>query len=293
MILFWLICAVFIVIAFAFVLPTALQRNDKSQRAVADERKLANIAVYRDQLSELEADLQNGIVSQEQYAQDREEIERRLLEDTSGAAQATTARKAAPVNRNTAYALAFGLPLVAVVFYWQIGNPKGITHPNGGLAPDTVTGERTQEPTQNQIEARVEALAKRLQTNPSDAQGWVMLARAYREMHRFGEAAGAYAKATELQPKDADLWAEYAYVSAMAGNQRFEGKPMELLNQALELDPENLKALSLSGTAAYQAKDYEKAIELWERVIKKAPPDAELREVMTQQINMAKAAAGK
>src|SRR5689334_1543877 len=125
MILFWLICALFIVIAFAFVLPTALQRPDKSQRTIADERKLANIAIYRDQLSELEADLRNGIVSQEQYAQDRDEIERRLLEDTAAATTATpkgATAKVAPASRNTAYAIAFGLPLAAVIFYFQVGN---------------------------------------------------------------------------------------------------------------------------------------------------------------------------
>ena len=88
MMLFWFICAVFIVIALAFILPTALQRNEKSRQASADERKQANIAVYRDQLSELETDLQNGIVSQEQYTQDREEIQRRLLEDTTTASLA-------------------------------------------------------------------------------------------------------------------------------------------------------------------------------------------------------------
>ncbi|HEX5964581.1 MAG TPA: c-type cytochrome biogenesis protein CcmI, partial [Pyrinomonadaceae bacterium] len=128
MMLFWLVCAVLLVIAFAFVLPTALQRGGKSQRTIADERKLANIAIYRDQLSELEADLKNGIVSQEQYAQDREEIERRLLEDTAGAS--TTTRKAAAVpapSRGTAYTIAFGLPLFAVLLYFLIGTPDGIT----------------------------------------------------------------------------------------------------------------------------------------------------------------------
>src|SRR6185503_11439740 len=224
MILFWLICALFIVIAFAFVLPTALQRPDKSQRTIADERKLANIAVYRDQLSELEADLRNGIVSQEQYAQDRDEIERRLLEDTAGATAATPkVAKAAPASRNTAYAIAFGLPIIAVIFYFQVGNPEAITQqPRPVAAAPSASGERSQE----QIEANVEKLAKRLQANPNDAQGWTMLARSYNSMERFGEAAGAYAKATELQPKDADLWAEYAFVTAMASNQSLEGRPM-------------------------------------------------------------------
>src|SRR5687767_13550432 len=186
MILFWLVCALLIVIAFAFVLPTALQRNDKSQRAVADERKLANIAIYRDQLSELEADVKNGIVSEEQYAQDRDEIERRLLEDTGGVAPAK--RKGAPAtvpaaDRNTAYAIAFGLPLAAVILYFQVGTPDSLTGTPRVESPPPAA--QTNEPTQEQIEARVSALAKRLQSNPNDVEGWIMLARSYRSMEKY------------------------------------------------------------------------------------------------------------
>ncbi len=287
MMLFWFICAVFILIALAFVLPTALQRNEKSQRAVADERTQANIAVYRDQLSELETDLQNGIVSKEQYTQDRDEIERRLLEDTAVAAAAKqkTGAAAAPASRNTAYVLAVGLPLAAVIFYFQIGTPEGITNQPAPSAPVAgASGERSQA----QIEANVAALAKRLQTNPSDTQGWIMLARSYNSMERFGEAAGAYAKATELKPDDADLWAEYAFTSAMANGQRLDGHPMELIQQALKVDPENAKALQLAGSAAFQDKDYKKAIEYWERVLKRVPADSEVTQLITERINEAK-----
>ena len=291
MILFWLICATFIMIAFAFIMPTALQRSNKSQRASADERRLANIAIYRDQLSELEADLKNGIVSQEQYAQDREEIERRLLEDTAPVPVARNkATKELPSNRNTAYALAVALPLVAVVFYLQIGNPRGVTDPTGGVAPSgmAATGERTQA----QIEANVTKLAERLKNNPNDPDGWKMLARSYNQMERWGEAAGAYAKATELQPKDADLLAEYAFVSAMASGQNLTGRPTEIINEALKVDPENAKALQLAGSAAFQAKDYAKAIQYWERVLKRVPPNSEVAQAMTERINEAKTLAG-
>lgn len=289
MMLFWLVCALLIMIAFAFVLPTALQRNDKSRRAIADERKLANIAIYRDQLSELEADLKNGIVSQEQYAQDRDEIERRLLDDTTGAAPPTgkAATATAPAaSRSTAYAIAFTLPLAAVIFYWQIGNPEGITGTPRVVAP--APAESTGEPSQAQIEARVAKLAERLKTNPSDADGWKMLARSYTEMSRFGEAAGAYAKATELRPNDADLWADYAYVSALASGRRLDGQPMELINHALKLDPENMKALELAGLAAFQSKNYTKAVEYWERVMTKVPPDSEVGQTIQARINEAK-----
>jgi cytochrome c-type biogenesis protein CcmH len=289
MILFWLICALFIIIAFAFVLPTALERPGKSQRATADERKLANIAIYRDQLSELEADLRNGIVSQEQYPQDRDEIERRLLEDTAGASSTTSkGAKVPPASRSTAYAIAFGLPLAAVIFYFQVGNPESITQtPRPVAVPPSATGGRTQE----QIEANVAALAKRLQANPNDAQGWTMLARSYNSMERFGEAAGAYAKATELQPNDADLWAEYAFATAMASNQSMDGRPMELVNQALKVDPDNAKALQLAGSAAFQAKDYAKAIDYWQRVLKQVPPDTATAQAIQERIDEAKSLA--
>ena len=292
MMLFWAICALLIIIAFAFVLPTILQRNDKSQRTIADERKLANIAIYRDQLSELEADLKNGIVSQEQYTQDRDEIERRLLEDTAGAAPATRKRATAKVSaasQNTAFAIALGLPLFAVIFYWQIGNPDSITGTPRIESPSPAAS--TGQPTQQQIEARVAALAERLKTNPADVEGWKMLARSYTEMSRFGEATGAYAKATELQPNDANLWADYAFASAMANQQRLDGQPMELINQALKVDPENVKALGLAGNAAFQAKDYKKAIEYWERVLSKVKDDPNVRQAIQSRIDEAKTLA--
>lgn len=289
MMLFWFICAVFIVIALAFVLPTALQRNEKSQQATADERKQANIAVYRDQLKELEADLDNGIVSQEQYTQDREEIQRRLLEDTTTAAAAPKPKTAAvaSANRNTAYALAVGLPLVAVIFYMQVGNPKSMSESPGATTTPPFAnagGERTRE----QIEANVAALAKRLQSNPSDTQGWIMLARSYVQMERFGEASGAYAKATELKPDDADLWADYAYTSAMANGRQLDGQPMELIQKALKLDPENVKALELAASAEFEKKNYAKAIEHWNRVLKKVPAGSQLAELINGRINEAK-----
>jgi cytochrome c-type biogenesis protein CcmH len=293
MILFWFICALLIVIAFAFILPTALQRDDKSQRTTADERKRANIAIYRDQLTELDADLQNGIVSQEQYAQDREEIERRLLEDTATAGAAKGKTKATvETTRITAYSLAFTLPLLAVTLYFLIGKPHSITDPTGGVtqtpAPAGAAGERSQE----QIAANVDKLAKRLQSNPSDVQGWTMLARSYNSLSRWGEAAGAYAKVTELQPDNADMWAEYAFVTAMASEQRLEGRPTELINRALKADPNNPKALQLAGSAAFQAKDYAQAIKYWERVVQQVGPNSETGQAMTEQINEAKSLAG-
>ena len=294
MILFWVICALLILVALAFVLPPALQRSGETNVKAEDERRQANIAVYRDQLSELDADLHNGIISEEQYEQDREEIERRLLEDTTQVHSKKTA-PATGTARNTAYVLGVGIPFIAIIFYMKVGEPNLIENPAAVETPSVATapaapGERSQE----QIEANVAKLAKKLESNPNDPQGWTMLARSYSSMEKFSEAANAYAKATELTPKDADLLAEYAFATAMASGKSLEGKPTEIINQALKVDPENAKALQLAGSAAFQAKDYKKAIDYWQRVLKQVPPNSDVAKTITERINEAKTlAAGK
>jgi len=289
MILFWVICALLIVIALAFVLPPFLQRSNESEVVSDQERKQANIAIYRDQLAELEADLRNGIVAEEQYAQDREEIERRLLEDT-----VTTRSKktVAPFSAHTtAYLLGFGLPLIAIIFYLKVGEPNLIANPAPTGVPPTAESAAPPERSQAQIEANVAKLAQRLQSNPNDPQGWAMLARSYSSMEKYSDAASAYAKATELNPKDADLLAEYAFATGMAEGRSLAGKPTEIINRALKVDPENLKALQLAGSAAFEAKDYKKAIDYWQRVLKKVPPGSEVAEAINARINEAKTLA--
>jgi cytochrome c-type biogenesis protein CcmH len=277
------------VIALAFILPPLLQRSENAESVSDEERKQANIAVYRDQLSELEADLRNGIVAEEQYAQDRDEIERRLLEDT-----ATTQSKktVAPFNaQTTAYLLGFGLPLIAIIFYLKVGEPNLIANPAPVGAPPSAESAAPPERSQDQIEANVAKLAQRLQSNPNDPQGWTMLARSYSSMEKYSDAASAYAKATELNPKDADLLAEYAFATAMSEGRSLAGKPTEIINRALKINPENLKALQLAGSAAFEAKDYKKAIDYWQRVLKKVPPGSEIAEAINARINEAKTLA--
>jgi cytochrome c-type biogenesis protein CcmH len=282
MILFWLICGLMIVVALAFVLPPLLQGSDNVQEKNNQDRRETNIAIYRDQLSELQRDLENGLVSQQQYEQDRDEIERRLLEDVKPE-DATGKSNKLPRKRNFAYLLGFGLSLVAVVFYLRVGELKG-------LSPVQATPQMSEGPrSQQQIEANVNGLAERLRSNQNDSEGWIMLARSYSSMQKFGEASGAYAKATELMPNDADLWAEYAFASAMAAGRQLEGPPMELVDRALRIDPENLKALQLAGNAAFQKKEYPKAIDYWERVLKKVPPGSEVAQSIQLRIDEAKA----
>jgi cytochrome c-type biogenesis protein CcmH len=292
MILFWVIAAVMVAIALAFVLPPLLAAEGADP---ADESKESNVSVYRDQLAELEADLRNGIIAEDQYQQDRDGIERRMLEDVSTTESTAANPAAANADRRPAYAIAFAIPVLAIVLYLQIGNPR--LKPQGRPEPPTEppAAESSQSDSQMgqpNIEANVAALAKRLEQNPNDVQGWTMLGRSYTSMEKYQEASDAYARATALKADDADLWADYAFTMAMANGQHLQGKPQELLAKSLQVDPNNAKGLELAGSAAFETKNYKQAIEYWQRLLAKTPAGSELAQTIKQRIDRAKSLAG-
>lgn len=294
MILFWLICAGLVAIALAFVLPPLLQGAGKD--VTEDGKQEANVDVYRDQLSELEADLRNGLIGSEQYQQDRDEIERRLLDDVSATDKAKDEKsQTAVAGRAPAYAVAVAVPLIAVALYLLVGNSAALS--GSGTAPQQapfVSGTQGSGPmTQQAIEANVAALAKRLEQNPADAEGWIMLGRSYVTLEKYSDASNAYAIAAALKTDDADLLADYAFAMAMANGRQLQGQPFEIIKQALQLDSKNAKALELAGSAEFQAKNYNPAIEYWQKLLAMTPPDSELAHTLSQRINEAKSLAGQ
>jgi cytochrome c-type biogenesis protein CcmH len=292
MIVFWLICAGLVAIALAFILPTLLERapTNTSEK----EKKEANLDIYRDQLSELDADLRNGIIGQEQYQQDRDEIERRLLDDVSRPDQESKKTPQQAVGRGVVYAIAVGIPAMAVALYLLLGNSAALS----GTATTSTPASSARGPagngemSQQQIEANVASLAKRLEQNPADADGWVMLARSYMTLEKYGDATSAYTKAAVLKPNDAGLLTDFAFALAMANGRQLKGEPFELLQRALRLDPQNEKALQLAGSAEFQAKNYKQAIDYWQKALEKAPAGSELATTISQNINEAKALSG-
>ncbi len=300
MIIFWLLSAFFVVIALAFILPPLLQDPDKNQEEDDAGRKEANLSVYRDQMAEMERDLENGVLDPEQYRQDRDDLERRLLEDVSAKRGGEPAPvKVGSAGRGLVYGIALAIPVVAVALYLTLGNPNaisasgtapapgGVPAPSAGPMSSSANGQRSQQ----QIEANVAALAKRLQQNPGDVQGWMMLARSYSSMERFSDASAAYAKATALKTDDANLWAEYAFATAMANGRSLQGQPLDLINKALQVDPENPKALQLAGSAAFEAKNYQQAIDYWQRVLQKTSPESDVGKAIAERIAEARTLA--
>jgi len=289
---FWIIAALFILFTLWFVLPSLLQKTEEQK---PDELREANVLVYQSQYQELEADLKNGLIGQEQYQQDKEELERRLLEDVK-AARARSASWRLVSTRNTsspssatrrlAYGVGAGIPIAAIALYLVVGNPKALT--SSSRIAEVAVNKPGITMTQSQIEANVEKLARRLEQNPNDAQGWAMLGRSYMILERYSEAASAYARATTLNGNDASAWADYAEALAMANGQRMAGKPAEAASRALQIDPQNPKALALAGSAAFEAKDYRKAVDYWQKLVPLLPAGSEAAKTVSDQIAKAK-----
>ncbi|HYX64889.1 MAG TPA: hypothetical protein VE935_11795, partial [Burkholderiales bacterium] len=122
--------------------------------------------------------------------------------------------------------------------------------------------------------------------------GWKLLGRSYTVMGRFPEAVEAYAKAAERTPRDAQLLADFADALAMARGQTLQGEPEKLVERALEIDPKNLKALALYGTAAYERKDYAKAAQIWSRMLPLVPEGSEDAQAIAQNVEEARKLAG-
>jgi cytochrome c-type biogenesis protein CcmH len=139
-----------------------------------------------------------------------------------------------------------------------------------------------------------EKLAARMRENPNDAEGWMMLGRAYRALERFQESSDAFRKAVALAPDNADLLADLAETLALAGGRSLAGEPTRLLERALKLDPDNDKVLALSGSAAFARKDYKAAIRHWEALLERPDVGSELAQALTASIAEARAlSAGK
>ncbi|HEX8987989.1 MAG TPA: c-type cytochrome biogenesis protein CcmI [Rhodocyclaceae bacterium] len=244
-------------------------------RATASHRQL-NAAIYRDQLAELERDRAAGTLGEEDYAQARDELQRRVLED----GQADEAAAALKAPKKTMIALAALLPVAGIALYLLLGHPAALDQ----RAQHQVTAQ--------DIERMVGALAAKMEKEPGNVEGWGMLARSYKAMGRVDEAVKAFEHVMSLNPSDAQVYADYADVLAMKAGGNFAGRPQQLIDQALKLDPNNLEALWLAGTADFAGGRYAQAVASWSRVQKILPPDSDDARQIASAIAEARAKGG-
>ena len=282
---FWIFAALLLVLALALVLPALLKANGGNKN-LADGAAQANLSVLRSQLTQLDADFAAGSINAEQLALAKSEIERRALEEES----APESNVAPAKSTRTALALGLLMPLLAVGIYGFTGNIQA-------LDPANLQAKAETDPTPEQIEAMVSAFAARLEAVPAseapDPKAWEMLARSYAAMQKFPEASKAYKRAVELNPGNAQIMADHADVLAMLQGQSMAGEPTRLFERALVLDPNNVKALALAGSAAFEKKDFTKAIEFWSKAQGLAPPGSDFAKGLASSVEEARLASGQ
>jgi cytochrome c-type biogenesis protein CcmH len=265
--------------ALLFLLPPMLRG---AGREAEEEQAAAALAVLREQLAELDAERAAGRIDADTYARSREELERRALEEGEAADAAAGAQRRGPA-RGWALGLALAVPVLAVSGYLAFGEPDA-------LDPQQVAGQ--QGFSREQVAEMVGRLEARLQQEPDNAEGWAMLARTYTVLQEFPKAAVAYERLAGLTPNDADVFADWADVTA-AVEGTVAGKADTLVAKALAIDPEHAKARAMAGTAAYQRGDYAAAAAHWEHILARLPAaDEPLVQGVRASINEARGKAG-
>lgn len=261
--LFWIAAVVCVAIALAFVLPALLR--SKAAAGKADRREV-NIAVYRDQMKELEADRVNGLVSEEQFQTAKLELEARLADDAL-AIDTTLPVPGRVGSRKLGYTLAAVIPVAAFGLYFVLGNPESLM-----AIADTQTGPAQAAmggaPGDHDFMQMIQQVEEKTRTNPDDGEAWGMLAKTYAAMEQWPQALQAYEKAIKLLPDMPSIMTGYAEALAITNNRVLKGRPMELVLTALEADPDDMKGLELAGINAFQEENFAQAAYYFKRLHK-------------------------
>jgi cytochrome c-type biogenesis protein CcmH len=178
------------------------------------------------------------------------------------------------------------IPVAAIGLYFLSGTPEAIEGRMPVVAQaDDAQGTPADHPdTGKQVEAMIAQLAARLQAEPDNLEGWLMMARSLRFMRRHAEAADAFERAFPMMENNAELLADYADTLAMASGGNLNGKPIDLINRALQLDPRNIQALWLKGTHDLETENYDGALESWRRIQQLVPPGSEDAQAMANNV---------
>lgn len=241
----------------------------------------ANLDVLRDQMRELEREREDGSLVESDFTQAREELQRRLLDETAMPAQ-DSSQVSSGSDRRTALVLLFALPIMAIGGYAWLGNPQALDPLN------TQPRMETQE-----MNAMLQRLADRLKANPDDTQGWIMLARSSKALGRYTDAARAFASAGKAIDNEPVLLAEYAEVLAQMHDGSFDGKPDELIARALAIGPDEPQVLYIAGTAAALRKDYAAVVDFWGRLVPQLEPGSEEARSLEEAVNRAREIIGQ
>ncbi|GMR15014.1 MAG: hypothetical protein BMS9Abin30_0630 [Gammaproteobacteria bacterium] len=265
--IFWLVITALIIFALIIVLGPFWRKKDVK----TPDRTDLNIRLYKHRLSELETDLNNKVLDKDQYEQAVSELKLQLLSDVP---ENPENRKIAPRrSKQTIFAIVLLVPVLSIGLYSLLGNMDIAT---GNVDPSSRQGR--------EIHDLVAALAQRLESQPDDVRGWVMLGRSYAVMEQADKAVAAFEKAYALSPEDPDVLTGLAETLALSNNNQLAGRSMELLRKALEINPDDLRTLWLAGYAEVQLGNNDQAIKYWQSLLSLLPTDDKAVGVVRESI---------
>jgi cytochrome c-type biogenesis protein CcmH len=266
MTLFWMITAGLTVLAMAFVALPLLRKNVSSS-ITADE---LNLAIFKQQLAELDNDLQAGILDQARYDAARADLEKELLTDIEPETKQTS--QAGSKYARAMAGVALLVPIAALTLYQLVGFPdiipllgsqtasNGMPQAHGTGAGATGQGKGQLPP----MDVLVERLAAKLKEQPDNLEGWIILGRSYMTMKNYPAAIKAYQTAIKLDDQNVNLLLAYSEALAATHGNDFTGQAAPLIEKAYTLAPQDPNVLWLNGVLAYQSNKFQLAIERWQ-----------------------------
>ncbi len=267
----------------------------------ACDAREADLAVYKDQLTEVESDLDRGLISADEAGSARAELARRLIrraEQDDGAdvgnAGIPDAHAGTPVpsghsfsglRQKLAFAAAAIVPLIAVGLYLTVGSP--------GM-PSQPYAERMSVTTENASVAElVGKIEAELRQRPDDGKGWSVLAPVYMRMQRFDDAANAYAQSIRLLGETPQRLAGFAEATIVASNGLVPERARLAFERLLVLDPKHVEARFWLAQAKEQDGDKPGALTGYQALLDRGPADAPWRGLVEERIAAVKGEAPK
>ena len=266
----WIVLTVMCSLAVMLV-TVPLVRRYENYKDVAS----AGTSIFTDQLREIERDRGLGVIGEKEAELAKIEIERRLI---AAARNVTAPRPISPTWRTVALVAAVGFVVLGSVnFYALRGSPD-----KTGRPPPSPVAATAQEPAQNaagapaasEVDAMIGKLAKRLEQNPNDADGWRMLGWSYFNTQRYEESAAAYGKAMAIDPANLDYKAGHAEALVQNAQGMVTPRAQDLFAEVLKADPKELRARFYMALAREQAGDFSSALDGWLSLLADAPSDA-------------------
>ena len=234
-----------------------------------------DLAVYRDQMRELERDRSAGLIGSAEADAARVEISRRLLAAADAQAHAPSASLAPWRRRFIAFAAMLALPIGAVPLYLALGFP--------GL-PDQPLAARTNGPENRSIPALVAQVEDRLERNPQDGRGWEVLGPVYMRLGRFDDAVRARRNALRLLGASATREGDLGEALVAAANGVVTADAKNAFDRALALDVHDPRAKYFAGLTAQQDGRNADAAAIWRELLAQAPADTPWAHVVRESL---------